>query len=283
MRSLALIFAVVSLTALVVAGVGVTSLVLAIQSKHRLVDMYAEFAKGVQALQVSSERRSRELRTAALTGNTLDFGQPGSARWQFRQNLEDLQHLDDLKKGPANEVLVASLHRVSASDQILMTSEDNLMGLVRSRAGESVILQELLKDVQPARDRLDDAMKALQDQTALMIERGRQESDQIDRLASKLLGATVAGALLMIAGLGWRHRRTLRSLATVQVELREALTFQQRLMGIVGHDLLSPLSAVVLDTTMLPLPADPTEAAQVAPFFFASAEAASAPRTSRAF
>jgi signal transduction histidine kinase len=256
MRTLAVIFAIVSVTALAVGGVGLVSLRLAIESKHRLITNYEDLATNVQALQISSERRARKLRTAIITRKDLDSREHDAARQEFKSNLLLLE------SGFGKDLLRTPLARVRDRDRVLTTAEDKLMMLVRSNVDESTLARRLIEDILPAREELDDATYALRDQTERMLENARRGSDRVDHLAARVLGVTVGLTLLVIIGMGWMIQRTLDALAKAQQKLQQALTFEQQLMGIVGHDLLSPLSVVVLGATMLPAPSNPAEAAQ---------------------
>lgn len=256
MRTLALLFAMLSFVALVVGAVAVVTLRVILHSKQQLVQTYEEVARSGEQLQVASERRARMLRTSTIFGRVSDRDGHVEARQYFQRRLAALMD------GAGGAQLHQDLEQVREIDRLLSTQEEELRSLIQSGEPRAVLEAKLLRDVSPAREEMDEAVHDVVAHADWLVSLARRDSDRSDALASSALIGTVILAFIVIGALALVLRQTLRRFGEVQEQLRQASIFQQRLMGVVGHDLRSPLAAILMSARAMPGPSEDPAAFQ---------------------
>jgi len=239
LRALAVIFSIAALVVVLVGVAGVVALQVTVRSKHSLVGVYEGVARQVEQAQVASERRARKLRTALLLATPSEIASHGSARDDLQRRLEVLA-----AAGPVAQ-LGGDVRALQEVETRLSAAEDRLVAALGSTTSDERIAL-FAREVQPPREDLDEAMSALARAANDHVAEARRASDRTDALAFVAVGAALALALLVIAALAASLRTTLRRLGDAQRRLDEATAFQQQLMGIVGHDIRSPVTAILL-------------------------------------
>lgn len=244
-RVVGLIFAGAALLSLVMGVAGVAALRVSVGSKNALVRVYEELAHEVERLQVASERRARKLRTAVVLATPADLASHAAARDEFRKRLASLGVA--ARAGPISEDLAA----IAEIDQRLSGAEDGVIAALKRTSPFEERVALFAGEVQPPREDLDAAVGVLVRRAHAQIAEARRQSERSDALALAGLVASLALALGAIAALAAALRSTLRRLAEAQQRLDEASMFQQHLMGIVGHDIRSPVTAILLGAQRL--------------------------------
>ncbi len=238
-RTVALIYLGVSLLALVIGGIALSTLSATVRRKHELVRAYEEVARSADQLATLSERRARALRGGLLLGAR-------AAAWtshdEAREGFE--RAFTALTTGQGGPYLRAELAQIERVERRLRPQEDRLRAMQAAGLTPAPILGALVRDVLPIRDELDEAVVAAVHSVEAEVAAIRAESERDDARALALLTATCLFAVLIIAVLAQVLRATLGRLGVSQEALREASEFQRQVMGVVGHDLRSPLTAI---------------------------------------
>lgn len=248
MRRVAWLYVSVSLTALAVGVVAMVALRTTVHSKHRIVRTYEEVARSAEQLQTASERRARMLRTSLLDDGDVAWRRHTDARRGFAQAFTALS------TGAGGAALAAELGAVHGSDRLLAREEERLRAMKRDREAPATIHQTLLREVLPVREDLDQSVAEVVRRAEGLVTAARVRSDEADGEAFAALGLTLILALVTILGLAIVLRDTLRQLASSEDRLRGASEFQRHVMGVVGHDIRSPLAAILMTARVMPGP-----------------------------
>jgi signal transduction histidine kinase len=242
-RRLNRIFLVLSLLTLAISGVAVFAQWTTVSSKRRLVDAYENLAREAEHVRMLSERRARKLRTSMLLARP-------SHEADFRRTRDALR--DKVDALGTRMALQSTVGAVLDAGSALAVAEDRLLVSLRSGAGRPELSQQMTEEVLPLREDFDEAILGLTQTVERLLGSARADSQRTDAIAIGALSMTVALALIAIVALLARLRSVLRDLRSTRARLEEMTAFQQYLMGMVGHDIRSPLNAILLAATMIP-------------------------------
>jgi signal transduction histidine kinase len=156
-------------------------------------------------------------------------------------------------EGPPNTT-VSILCQVGAKaldqNRRLTPVEDDI--LRRKSTGENAFaLNQSTLENQPIREALEDTVASIGRQTTHIVNDAQEDSERTDRISLDLLIAALALALVVIATLSVLLRRAMQQLSAIRNRLEDAVTLQQRVMGVVCHDLRSPLSVILMTASAL--------------------------------
>jgi signal transduction histidine kinase len=228
------------LMALAALGLGLMSVhqlrVTARLSDQILADDVRDLA-AVHELVIDSEHAARKARTYLLTGEERFLDEYHQMLGQLRQDLDELERVIDSPQG-RRQLASIQKHQAAANRATLRALE------LRRRGEHQASIQLLLQDVQPERDSLDQTFATLLAHKQRRIEEDQQAFGESRRRAYQLIFGGLATMTLLALALGALIWKTAR-------EQREASEFERRLLGIVSHDLRSPLSAVSMSATQL--------------------------------
>lgn len=127
----------------------------------------------------------------------------------------------------------------SLEELSILLGEERERGISLEQLGEFVDVQLV-----PQRARLDEKLAQLISLEQQRLVRAHAATVQTAAVAYYLTVGLVLGAVLLAFGLAWAIRRHARA-------VRQASAFEQQLVGIVTHDLRSPLTAILLATRSL--------------------------------
>lgn len=203
-----------------------------VASKDAVIDERTTDLLEVQELVGLEGRAARKARAFLLTGNE-----------RFRRESDGLRPKVDekisvLRRRIRTPVALELLDRIEYLVQGLAERLDALSdGRVKGVSLEE-LGRRLEHDVQPLRDELDADLSALEHHKQWRLEEAKRAAGLASVRAANILTASIGAALLLSAVLVWLLVRAHR-------EVETAAQFQQRVIAIVGHDLRSPLSAIL--------------------------------------
>jgi signal transduction histidine kinase len=238
LRRLFVIFAILATLTVLVSAISILSLRWTIQTKDHVLERYAQVEVAIEHLGALSERRARKLRSYLLTGNPRFVEEREASVREFQAALNRVERRLEY---PDEERLVSELRDANAR---LVPMADKLASMQERGASEQEIERAFERELQPLRDEFDEILRDL---TQEVRRRNDQEARRANtRVANAviLLGSTVSLALLSAVLLGFTLYRATHSLAAEQATLARAARYQQEVMGIIGHDLRSPLAAI---------------------------------------
>ncbi len=227
---------------MVLAAVGLGFLAMhELRSTVRLSDQLLEDdtrdLAAVHALVIDSEHAARKARTFLLTGEQRFRAEYDQTLVRMRQ---DFATLDGLIDTPEGRRLLAFIQQ---EQQAVNEAMSRAMAL-RQRGDIQGAIALLLRDLQPERDRLDEAFATLVAYKQRRIERDQGVFSASHQRAFRVIYGGLGVTALLALALGVLLWRTAR-------EQRRATAFERRLLGIVGHDLRSPLAAVSMSAEQL--------------------------------
>jgi len=191
----------------------------------------------VHALVIDSEHAARKARTFLLTGEERFRVEYDQTLVRLRQDFATLDRVIDTPEGRR---LLALIHQ---AQEAVLQAMSRAMAL-RQRGDIQGSIELLLRDVQPERDRLDEAFATLVAYKQRRIKRDQETFGAIRQRAFRVIYGGLGVTALLGLALGALLWRTAR-------EHRRATGFERRLLGIVGHDLRSPLAAVSMSAEQL--------------------------------
>jgi signal transduction histidine kinase len=239
MKKLFTTFAVLAGMTLLISAISIISLRWTVRAKDQALERYAGIEVRIERLSALGERRARKLRTYLLTGDPSALMDRAQALGEFQATLAQIEAEIDV---PEEAQLVRVVEDASAR---LVPVANALIELKSAGATDEEIDRAFRTRLQPARADLDEAMETL-------LREVKQQNAQQVRAANRrvasatiLLGSTVGLALLSAIFLGFTLQRSVRELAAEKEALARAARYQEQVMGIVGHDIRSPLSAII--------------------------------------
>jgi K+-sensing histidine kinase KdpD len=237
-------FVVLSLCTALLGMISIVSLRWIAQNKDHVITRLAKVELGIQRLETLNERRARKLRTYLLSGELRLVQERQALAAEFeaimRSLAEGLQYPDE--QGLLNEI--------SEANRQVRPVADGLIALKEQGAGPEEIQRAFQIQIQPAREELEEAIARLSDQVKLRNEEELRRANRRAANAATALGSTVALALIAAVLLGLALQKALRGLAVEQEALAAATGYQQEVMGIIGHDLRSPLAALIATASL---------------------------------
>ena len=205
-------------------------------SDQLLADDVRDLA-AVHELVIDSEHAARKARTYLLTGEERFLNEYHQVLGQLRHDLDTLDRVIDSPQG-RRQLASIQKHQAAANQATLRALE------LRRRGEYQASINLLLQDVQPERDSLDQAFGTLLAHKQRRVEEDQLAFGESRRQAYQLIFGGLATMTLLALALGALIWKTAS-------EQRDASEFERRLLGIVSHDLRSPLSVVSMSATQL--------------------------------
>ncbi len=226
------VLAVMAGLIILVGGSSAFALRWAVARQDTLISNHATDVQRVEDFILSNEHAARKTRSFLLTGNPRFLRERDQTRARSEQELARLrEHVESatgLELLGRIETLWARLGR--AQDLLV---QRRAQGLSAEETGRL-----LEQEVQPDRDELDATLAALRRHKEHLLTEARQAADASVSRAFLFQSVTLGAGLLLATALGMMLLRTWR-------RLLEAAAFQQRVIAIVGHDVRSPLAAIL--------------------------------------
>jgi signal transduction histidine kinase len=194
-----------------------------------------------QELATLNQRSAHVLRSYLLTGRPELREENDRLRVRFQELLELSARQPD--KPPEALALLHEIQRISSRlDEIsLQLADQRERGVPLEQIGESLAVHIL-----PTRALLDETLARLVALEQRHLEEAQANTVQSASLALRLTGGLVLGAVVLAALLVWTVRRE-------EQAVHRASAFERQLVGIVTHDLRSPLTSILLATRALSL------------------------------
>lgn len=208
-----------------------------VQLSDQLLEDDTRDLAAVHALVVDSEHAGRKVRTYLLTGEERFLAEYHQTLARLRQDFATLDGLIDTPEGRRLLVFIQK-------EQEAVTQATLRAVALRQRGDLQGAIELMLRDVQPERDKLDEAFTTLVAYKQQRIERDQAALGATRRRAFRVIYGGLGVTALLALALGALVWRTAR-------EQRRATGFERRLLGIVGHDLRSPLAAVSMSADQL--------------------------------
>ncbi len=232
MQRILVLLAVLAGLILLVGGSSAFLLRWAVAHQDSVISNHATDLLRVEDFILSSEHAARKTRSFLLTGNPRYLRERQLTRARSEQELARLrEHVES----PTGRAL---LGRIEVLWERLKHEQDALVerraqGMSAEEAGRQLELE-----VQPDRDELDATLSALKRHKERLLEEAKQAAGDSVSRAFTFQSVTLGAGLLLAGALGLMLLRTWR-------RLLEASEFQQRVISIVGHDVRSPLAAIL--------------------------------------
>jgi signal transduction histidine kinase len=235
-----------ALVALLLGGLALTVLRATLHRHETLVSEYLGEVVLTEELVSVSNRAARKARDFLLTADESHLLEMEAARERF------LELHEALGKGwvrpEEHELLSRVYDSWFAAGRAANRAIDarRRTGLVK---GETARIIE--EEVLPERVRFDTDLGALLRYERSLYEEAQRDADAAAVQAWRLLTAGFLGAVVAALVLGALLVRALRQREQVEEELRRTAEFRERLIGIVSHDLRTPLTAISTGTSLL--------------------------------
>jgi signal transduction histidine kinase len=186
----------------------------------------------IEEFTVQNERAARKTRAYLLTQKSRFLQDHEKARAALDRALATLDGRLETKEGKELLAQVAALEKgLGIKAESLM--ERRARGLTAEEAGRLLELE-----IQPDRDELDAVVESLERHKRRVLEAAKEAAAQNAARASIILWLTIGASVLLSGTLAFLLVRSYRHVA-------QAADFQQRVIAIVGHDLRSPLAAIL--------------------------------------
>lgn len=225
-----------ALVALLMGGISAFVLRWAVQRQDAVISNHTQDVQRVEDFIVAEERAARFARSYLLTGNPRFLAERARAREDVARKLVLLkQHVESPEGRTQLERAEVLLERLRLGLDGLMERRARSLGA--EEAGRLLELQ-----LQPDRDEVDATLDGLRRHKQRLLDEAKLSAGSAVARAFTLQSLTVGAGLLLSASLGMMLLRTYR-------RLLEAAEFQQRVVAIVGHDLRSPLAAIMASSS----------------------------------
>lgn len=210
-------------------------------TKDQVIHAQVQELLQAQELATLNQRSAHVLRSYLLTGRRELREENDRLRVRFRDLLEHSARRED--KPPEALALLRELQRVSShlDETSVWIAEQRERGVPLEQIGESLEVRIL-----PTRTLLDETLARLVALEQRHLEEAQSSAFQSATLALRLTGGLVLGAVVLAALLVWTVRREGRA-------AKRASAFERQLVGIVTHDIRSPLTSILLATRALSL------------------------------
>ena len=235
--------ALITLTAaglllLLVGAVAAVALRASVGAKDDLLSHQARAFIEAERVQALSERQARKTRAFLLTGDERYVRERDAAAAELPRALAAVGNA--LGGDPDDPALRAVEERLA----LVLPIDAELLALKREGAPAEEIESQFERRLQPVRDDLDEAVEALVRRQERVLAQGQEASDRITRRAFFALVFTVLCSFAALAGLGLLLVHAWRAIAAHRAQLEAAAAYREQVMGIIGHDLRSPLAAI---------------------------------------
>jgi signal transduction histidine kinase len=191
-----------------------------------------------QQLEATSQREAYKLRSYLLTGAPGLREEHAQTHRRFRDVLASIEKHTSL---PRARTLLDSIQQTALSleqvtHQLIAQREQ---GVPVEKAAEQLELE-----LQPLRARMDSSLSQFIELKRWQLLQAQRETERSTAVAFALTWVMSLGTLLLVLGLVWSVMRHARA-------VQRSSEFERQLIGIVTHDLRSPLSALLITTSLL--------------------------------
>jgi signal transduction histidine kinase len=229
------VLAVLTALALIVVLVGVLSAAIlqeAIVGKDEVIAKRSEDLLHLENFIALNERAARKTRSYLLTGSPRFLAERQQTRAELERQLALLQERIDTPEERRLLARVASAMDVLGRETTTLL-EQRAQGLPVAEAGK-----RMEHELQPDRDEVDALLAELKRREQHLLEHAKRAAERIVSRAFTLLAMAVGASILLSGALAYMLVRSWR-------RLLDAAAFQQRVIAIVGHDVRSPLAAIM--------------------------------------
>jgi signal transduction histidine kinase len=224
--------AVLALIIVLVGGVSGFVLREAVARKDEVITGYAQELLELEDFIATNERAARKARSYLLTSNPRFL----KDRQQSREELSSqLAGLKARTQPPEGKLLLERVEQLQGEldQQMSALLERRQQGLGAAESGRL-----LEQEVQPYRDELDATLSQLKRYKGYQLEEAKENAGRATSRAFLLLAMSVGASILLSGVLAFLLLRSWQ-------RLLDAAKFQQRVVAIVGHDVRSPLAAIL--------------------------------------
>ena len=236
MRHLLAGLAVLALIIVLVGGLSAFVLRQTVERKDEVISLYSRDLLVLDDFIAANERAARKARSFLLTAN------PRFLSERQKAHEEALRHLTELTGRERSAEGALLLERVRQLDATLQQQMQVLLEQRRGGLDADDAGRLLEATVQPDRDEQDATLAQLKRHKSLLLEQAQQNAAQAASRAFILLTLAVGASVLLSGMLAYSLLRSWQ-------RLLDAAQFQQRVVGIVGHDVRSPLAAIMASTS----------------------------------
>lgn len=224
--------AILASIAVLVGLVAAISLRWAVKSKDEVIVDHAEDLFVLEDYIVANERASRKARAYLLTANERFAVE----RRQARGEMNGLYaRLNEQVTNPAGRTL---LERAATLDAALAVEMDKLLDARRKGMSAEDAGHHLERELQPMRDELDETLATLKRHTVRLLDEAKSASTRNASAAFTVLVGAIGMAMLSSGALAYLLLRAYSRIAG-------DADYQSRVIGIVGHDVRSPLTSIL--------------------------------------
>ena len=236
MRHLLAGLAVLALIIVLVGGLSAFVLRQTVESKDEVISRYSRDLLALDDFIATNERAARKARSFLLTANPRFLSE-----WHQSHDeaLRRLTALGQRELTPEGQLLLERVQRLETTlqQEVQALLEQRQRGLDADAVG--LLLEQ---QVQPDRDELDATLDRLKRHKNLLLEEAKQKASQAAARSFILLTLAVGASVVLSGMLAYSLLRSWQ-------RLLDAAHFQQRVIGIVGHDVRSPLAAILASTS----------------------------------
>jgi signal transduction histidine kinase len=232
MRTVLTSLTIMGLIIVLVGGLSAAILRQAVNQKDEVIADYSQDLLLLEDFIAVSDRAARKTRSYLLTGSARFLQERQEARVEVDRQLARLQeHIES----PEERRL---LERAARIDARLRGETDSLLERRRQGLSADEAGRLMEQELQPDRDELDAVLAELRRRELYLLEQAKEAAGRTVSRAFTLLAVAIGGAVVLSGGLAMMLMRSWR-------RLLDAAKFQQRVIAIVGHDVRSPLAAIL--------------------------------------
>ncbi|HEX8704189.1 MAG TPA: ATP-binding protein [Myxococcaceae bacterium] len=236
MRHLLAGLAVLALMIALVGGLSAFVLRQTVSHKDEVISRYSQDLLALDDFIATNERAARKARSFLLTANPRFLQERKQAREEMERQLAGLSAREQSSEGKLLLERIAELEATLGREFDVLL-ERRQQGLDADEAGR---LME--QTIQPDRDELDAVLARLKRHKSLLLEEAKQNAGRTASRAFLLLTISIGASILLSGLLAYSLMRSWQ-------RLMDASVFQQRVIAIVGHDVRSPLAAILASTS----------------------------------
>ena len=236
MRHLLAGLSVLALIIILVGGLSAFVLRQTVAHKDEVISHYSHDLLLLDDLIASDEHAARKARAFLLTANPRFLGERQRSIEEVRRQLAELKAREQTAEG---KLLLERFEELDTTlgREVNALLERRQQGMDADEAGRL-----LEQQVQPDRDEQDATLARLKRHKLVLLEQAKENSGQAATRAFILLTVAVGASILLSGLLAYSLLRSWQ-------RLLDAAIFQQRVVGIVGHDVRSPLAAILASTS----------------------------------
>lgn len=236
MRHLLVGLAALSLLVILVGGLSAFLLRQTVDRKDEVIAQYSEDLILLEGFVSTHERAARKARSFLLTGSERFLRDRPQTQEKLTRQLEVLE---SRARTAEERQLLASVEETEAT---LRQKLDGLLERRKQGLDTEEVGRQLELEVQPDRDELDATLATLKRTKERQLEEAQRAAAKTASRSFTLLAVAVGGSIMLSGALAFMLLRSWK-------RLLEAAAFQQRVIAIVGHDVRSPLAAILASTS----------------------------------